>query len=185
MTSRMQRQPNPDRCNRGSHHWFLALVLAAVVPDLVAAEARWWMDEPVRPIQTNLRETDSTLDPQRLVRQVAEFPANTLLFNLGGIVAQYPTRVEFHYASPHLPPGRDLFGDVLQEAHARGMRVVGRFDLSKTQKRVFDAHPEWFFKRANGEPAIYNGLRLTRSGVYDRFTLPNLGAYEVVVLEPR
>jgi hypothetical protein len=38
------------------------------------------------------------------------------------------------------------------------MRVIGRFDLSKTQKAVFDAHPEWFFKRANGEPAIYNGL---------------------------
>jgi hypothetical protein len=77
---------------------------------------------------------------------------------MGGIVAQYPTRVEFHYASPHLPPGRDLFGEALKEAHARGIRVIGRFDLSKTQKAVFDAHPEWFFKRTNGEPAIYNGL---------------------------
>ena len=61
--------------------------------------------------------------------------------------------------SPHLPPERDLFGDVLKEAHARGMRVVGRFDLSKTQKAVFDAHPEWFFKRAERRSrAIYNGL---------------------------
>lgn len=116
------------------------------------------MDQPVRLLQTNLREIDSTLDAQRLVRQVAEFPANTLLFNMGGIVAQYPTRVDFHYASPHLPAGRDLFGDVLREAHARGVRVIGRFDFSKTQKPVFDAHPEWFFKRTNGEPAIYNGL---------------------------
>ena len=116
------------------------------------------MDQPVRLLQTNLRETDSTLDAGELVRQVAEFPANTLLVNLGGIVAQYPTRVEFHYASPHLPAGRDLFGDVLKEAHARRIRVIGRFDLSKTQKPVFDARPEWFFKRTNGEPAIYNGL---------------------------
>jgi hypothetical protein len=66
------------------------------------------MDEPVRLLQTNLRETDSTLNARRLVMQVAEFPANALLFNMGGIVAHYPTRVEFHYASPHLPPGRDL-----------------------------------------------------------------------------
>jgi hypothetical protein len=51
-----------------------------------------------------------------------------------------------------------LFGEALREARSRGIRVVGRFDLSKTQKPVFDAHPEWFFKRANGEPAIYNGL---------------------------
>ena len=80
---------------------------------------------------------------------------------MGGIVAQYPTQVPFHYPSAFLPPGRDLFGDVLREAHARGIRVVGRFDLSKTQKAVYDAHPEWFFTRANGEPAIYNGLYST------------------------
>jgi hypothetical protein len=78
-----------------------------------AAPVRWWMEEPIRFLQTNLPETYSTLDAPRLVQQVAEFPANTLLFNMGGIVAQYPTQVEFHYASPHLPPGRDLFGEVL------------------------------------------------------------------------
>jgi hypothetical protein len=125
---------------------------------LLPARAGWWTDEPVRLVQTNLREIDSPIDGRRLVGQVAEFPANTLLFNMGGIVAQYPTRIDFHYASPHLPPGRDLFGEVLREAHGRGMRVVGRFDLSKTQKPVFDAHPEWFFKGTNGQPAIYNGL---------------------------
>ncbi|MPY86561.1 MAG: hypothetical protein GEU99_01410 [Luteitalea sp.] len=136
----------------------LALICGLAPLQSATRESRWWMEEPIRLLQTNLRETDSTVDGQRLVRQVADFPANTLLFNLGGIVAQYPTDVELHYASPHLPPGRDLFGDVLREAHARGIRVIGRFDFSKTQKPVFDAHPEWFFKRTNGEPAIYNGL---------------------------
>jgi hypothetical protein len=58
----------------------------------------------------------------------------------------------------HDPPGRDLFGEVLAEARKRGMRVIGRFDLSKTRKPVYAAHPEWFFRRANGEPAIYSGL---------------------------
>jgi hypothetical protein len=122
------------------------------------APGRWWMEQPIRFLQTNISEKDSTLDPSHLVQQVADFPANTFLFNMGGIVAQYPTRTPFHYPSPHLPQGRDLFGDVVRLAHARGMRVVGRFDLSKTQKAVFDAHPEWFFERVNGEPAIYNGL---------------------------
>jgi hypothetical protein len=136
-----------------------ALTLALAAPPAAAgAKARWWMDEPVRLLQTNVRETDSTLDARRLVGQVAEFPANTLLFNMGGIVAQYPTRVPFHYPSPHLPPGRDLFGEVLREAHGRKIRVVGRFDLSKTQKAVFDANPGWFLRRASGEPAVYNGL---------------------------
>jgi Hypothetical glycosyl hydrolase 6 len=126
-----------------------------------AADDRWWKREPIRFLQTNLSETDSTVDPKALVGAVADFGANTFLMNMGGIVAQYPTRVPFHYPSTFLPPGRDLFGDVVREAHARKIRVVGRFDLSKTQRPVFDAHPEWFFRRANGEPVIYNGLYST------------------------
>lgn len=144
---------------------FVCWVFAAVAMTLSAGAAEnprpakgWWIDEPVRFFQTNLAETDSTLDAKRLVAQVADFPANVLLFNLGGIVAQYPTRVPFQYASKFLPPGRDLFGEVIEEAHARKMRVVGRFDLSKTQPPVFEAHPEWFFKRSDGQPVIYNGL---------------------------
>ncbi len=139
------------------------LLAAAVVIGTISAHAQrgWWMEEPFRLVQTNLRETDASVDPVRLVRTVAEFRANTLLFGLGGIVAYYPTRVPFHYPSPHLPPGRDLFGAVLKEAHAKGIRVIGRFDLTKAQKPVYDAHPEWFFRKANGEPVIYNGLYST------------------------
>jgi hypothetical protein len=119
------------------------------------------MDEPIRLVQTNLRETDTALDPKRLVQQIADFPANVLLFGMGGIVAHYPSKVEGHYVSPYLPPGRDTFGEVLKEAHARGIRVIGRFDFSKVAKPVCDAHPEWFFRKANGEPAEYNGLYVT------------------------
>ena len=121
-------------------------------------ETRWWRTEPVRFLQTNLAETDSGVNPQALVAAIHAFRANTYLINMGGIVAQYPTKVPFHYPSAFLPPGRDLFGDALREAKARGIRVIGRFDLSKTQKPVYDAHPEWFFRRTNGEPAIYAGL---------------------------
>ncbi len=119
------------------------------------------MDEPVRLVQTNLRESDAGLDAERLVRQVGELHANALLFNMGGIVAFYPTQVSYHYPSSFLPPGRDLFGEVLSLAHRRRMRVIGRFDLSKTQKPVYDAHPDWFFRGVNGNPSIYNGLYST------------------------
>ncbi len=142
----------------------VACAVAAAAVSICAQSSvasRWWLDEPVRFIQTNLSETDSTVDPKALVDAVAGFRANTFLINMGGIVAQYPTKAPFHYPSAYLPAGRDLFGDVLRDAHAKGIRVVGRFDLSKTQKAVFDAHPEWFFKRSNGEPAIYNGLYST------------------------
>ncbi|HKD09158.1 MAG TPA: family 10 glycosylhydrolase [Bryobacteraceae bacterium] len=121
----------------------------------------WWMNEPIRWVQTNIRQTDAGQDVKRLVGQLADMRANVLLEGMGGIVAYYPTQVPFHYPSPDLPPGHDMFGDVLREAHAKNIRVVGRFDFSKTQKAVFDAHPEWFFRQTNGEPVIYNGLYST------------------------
>lgn len=133
----------------------ICLILSAAT--LPAAEG-WWQTEPVRFFQTNLPENHSTLDAEKHVAAVADFGANVLLLNMGGIAAQYPTEVELHYRSRWLAEGHDFFGDALRAAHERGMRVIGRFDLSKTQKPVFAAHPEWFFRRVNGEPAVFNGL---------------------------
>ena len=137
----------------------LAGLVTGLLTGLVTGQTPgWWMTEPVRWVQTNLRQTDAGLDARRLVDQLADMRANVLLFGMGGIAAYYPTKVEFHYPSPDLPPGQDLFGEVLNGAHGRHIRVVGRFDFSKTAKRVYDAHPEWFFRQTSGEPVVYNGL---------------------------
>lgn len=133
------------------------MILISAASTLFAQQG-WWMREPMRWVQTNLRETDSGLDPDRLLNDVAGFKANVLLFGMGGIVAHYPTEVPFHYRSSHLPRDRDTFGQIVAKAHARGIRVIGRFDFSKTRKEVYDAHPEWFFRQANGEPVVYHGL---------------------------
>src|SRR4051812_49268989 len=114
------------------------LMLTLLIPCASAAEG-WWMTEPIRWVQTNLRETDASLNASRLVDQLTDMRANVLLMGMGGIAAYYPTAVEFHYPSAYLPAGHDMFGDVLREAHARKIRVVGRFDFSKTRKTVFDA----------------------------------------------
>ncbi|MES1260382.1 MAG: hypothetical protein ABUS49_01505 [Acidobacteriota bacterium] len=128
---------------------------------LLAAQEGWWMTEPIRWVQTNLRETDAALDTRRLAGQLADMRANVVLMGMGGITAFYPTQVDFHYPSPYMPAGHDMFGEFLREAHARHIRVVGRYDFSKTQKAVYDAHPEWFFRKADGQPVIYNGLYST------------------------
>src|SRR5262249_16321873 len=125
---------------------------------LLSAQQDWWMREPIRWVQTNLRETDAALDPPRFAGQIADFDANVLLMALGGISAFYPSRVQYHYVSPSIPKGHDTCGEVLSEAHRLGTRVIGRFDLSKAHQDAYNAHPEWFFKKADGQPAIYNGL---------------------------
>jgi hypothetical protein len=119
------------------------------------------MKEPIRWLQTNLREPDSGTDPLALAREAARFKANVLHINMGGITATYPTQVPFHTRSPYLAEGKDFFGNSLKEAHRLGLRVVGRFDFSKTRKDAFDAHPEWFFVKADGGRVIYNGLYST------------------------
>ncbi len=136
-------------------------VLCLSLVSCLSAQQGWWMTEPSRWVQTNLRQTDAKLDAMHLVGQLADMRANVLLLGMGGIAAYYPTKLPFHYASPDLPPGHDMFGEVLSECHKRGIRLVGRFDFSKTRKEVFDAHPEWFFRKANGDPVIYNGLYST------------------------
>ncbi len=127
--------------------------------DSIEAQGKWWLDEPIRFLQTNLSETDSTLDPKALVAAVAEFPGQHPPLQHGRHRGAVPdARARSTTRARSCRRGAICSARCLRRAHARGIRVVGRFDLSKTQKPVFDAHPEWFFKRANGEPAIYNGL---------------------------
>jgi hypothetical protein len=130
----------------------------AAAAETTTAEPGWWMTEPIRWLQTNLRETNSALDPKQFIQDVLNFNVNVLMMNAGGITAHYPSNVEYEYVSPYLPKGRDMFGEVLNEAHAHNLRVVSRWDFSKTHKSVYDAHPEWFFKMADGQPVVYNGL---------------------------
>ena len=128
------------------------LILSFLVAgsSLAASAEGWWMTEPVSLIQTNLRETDSSLDPDALIEQVKRFPANTLLFSVGGITAHYPTTVAFHYPSDFLPKDRDLVDEVVKKAHQNNIRVIARFDFSRTRQAVYEAHPEWFYTKKGG-----------------------------------
>ena len=60
---------------------------------------------PADPLCANQSERNGLpLDPAALMQQVADFGANTLLMGMGGIAAEYPTPVEFHYPSPTFRP---------------------------------------------------------------------------------
>src|SRR5947199_10678092 len=89
------------------------LLASCALGTLAYSQEGWWMNEPVRWVQTNLRQTDATLDPDRLANQLADMRANVLLMGMGGIAAFYPTKVRFQYASPELPHETDLFDEVL------------------------------------------------------------------------
>lgn len=121
----------------------------------VVGECGAWWEQPYRIVQTNLRLTDASLDPVSLAREVREFGATALTFNVGGIFAFYPTELPLQGRNPFLD--RDLTGEMLQAAHGEGLKMIGRFDLSKGTRIAYEAHPEWFVHNAQGEPQEYNG----------------------------
>lgn len=116
--------------------------------------AHWWQ-RPYRIVQTNLRMPDADLDPRRVARQAREFNATALLFNMGGIFAFYPTQLPLQARNPMLK--NDLLGEMVEAAHAEGLKLIGRFDLSKGTRTAYEAHPDWFVHDRNGEPLEYNG----------------------------
>lgn len=127
----------------------------------------WWLNEPWRMIQTNLREIDADLNPRQLVADVKDIGANVLLFNVGGIVANYPTELEFHYRNPNLQ--NDLVGEVLAECKKQQVRFLGRFDFSKANRQFFEDHPEWFYRGLDGSHVDYNGqVHTCVNGAYQR-----------------
>lgn len=115
---------------------------------------QWWQ-RPYRIVQTNLRMPDAGLDPRRVARQARDFNATALLFNIGGIFAFYPTELPLQARNPMLKG--DLLGEMLEAAHAEGLKLIGRFDLSKGTRKAYEAHPDWFVHNSKGEPLEYNG----------------------------
>jgi len=115
----------------------------------------WW-EQPRRIVQTNLQVTDAQkIDPERLVAAIADdLHGDTLVFNVGGIYAWYPTKILFHTINPYLESGRDLVGEVLAACHARDLKFIARVDFSKADDSVYHQHPEWFVQRPDGSPVI-------------------------------
>lgn len=119
----------------------------------------WWK-RPLRVIQTNLQVLDTPrMDEARIAAQIEDLGANVLVVNVGGIYAWYPTSVPFHTVNPCLPKDRDLLQTLLSACHARGIRVVARFDFSKTSDRAYQSRPRWFARSADGAPQVVGALR--------------------------
>jgi len=122
----------------------------------VQPKEEWWLDEPYRLIQTNLREIDAIdFDVDVYVQSLIDIGANTVLINVGGIVANYYTDLEFQYRNPNLK--FDMINEVIGQLHNEGIRVMGRFDFSKLNEQLAVQKPEWLYVNLLGENVNYNG----------------------------
>ncbi|WP_114749376.1 alpha-amylase family protein [Pleomorphovibrio marinus] len=114
----------------------------------------WWNREPLRLIQTNLREIDANLDREKYVQSMVDASANLVLLNVGGIVANYPTELPFQYRNTFMEG--DLVGDLVHQLHEKEIKVIGRFDFSKINESLAEKKPEWLYKSRTGETVSFN-----------------------------
>jgi hypothetical protein len=102
--------------------------------------------------QINVNERDAlTMDVGAWMDYWSSLRVNAVLLNGGGIVAFYPTQVPYHHRSSFLG-SRDLFGEMVDAARRRELRVVARMDPNLAYQEALDAHPEWFQRNPDGSP---------------------------------
>jgi hypothetical protein len=160
----MMNEPTMGRRNLLQAAGILGLALAAggTSPAAAAVRAssgahkRPWYKKPYRIVQTNLREPDIREDPKRIARSIRAFGGNVIVSNVGGIVAFYPTALEYQYRDPYMQDG-DFVKAMIEASKAEGLAYIGRFDLTKSMRKTYDAHPEWFMVNRDGSPREFAG----------------------------
>jgi len=125
------------------------LTSQSVWPDTIP----WWKHNNLRVIQTNLPAYEAaTLNADSLVEDLVSCSANTLIINAGGIMAFYPSALDFHYINPYMKD--NMLGFVIEKCHQQGIRVIVRFDFSRVHESIFKAHPDWCYISSKGERII-------------------------------
>ena len=123
-------------------------------------DQKLWWKKPLRVVQTNLQVKDTRLmDPEKIAAETEAMAGNVLVMNVGGIYAWYPSKVRYHHINEYLPKEGDLLAELIDACHRRNIRVVARFDFSKTDDAVFQQRPDWFIREPDRSPRIYGATR--------------------------
>ena len=111
---------------------------------------------PWRMVQTNLPDRAmADMDAARFAGDLAEFGATVVNLNAAGIVANYETKLDFQPRNPYLTG--DSLADVVAACHAQSIRVIARTDFSRIQRSVYEQHPNWAARVADGSTLDYHG----------------------------
>ena len=137
---------------------FLQISMAAAalpVPmsaQTVTEKARPWYLRTYRWGQTNITELDPIQYDIAWWREYWKRTATQgVIINAGGIVAYYPSKFPLHHRAQFLN-GRDLYGELTEAAHHDGLAVMARMDSNRTAEDFYQANPDWFARKLDGQP---------------------------------
>ena len=120
-------------------------------------DGTWWNRTPIRFCQTNFTENYAAMDVDDYVQTMVDMSATDVLFNTGGLVASYQTKLPYLYKNPYMGE-RDFMGELIEKLHEKGMRYFARFDFSRIDEGIAAQKPEWLFETSSGENIVANGF---------------------------
>jgi hypothetical protein len=116
-------------------------VAFAVKPD--GNQAAPWFDKPMRWAQLTLVENDpGQYDPDFWLDYFRRTHSDAACLSAGGIVAYYPTEIEFHHRSLWMGDS-DPLGYLVKGCREMDMVLIARTDPHAIWQDAFKAHPEW------------------------------------------
>lgn len=122
-----------------------------------------WYRQPLRILQTVLREPDATnYNAGEVVRYMVKTGCNTLVVNAGGIVDFFQNPLPANNINPFMG-SHDLLREITQACKEAGIRVIGRVDFRGVEEKVFRQFPDWFSRDKSGAPMQ---LSYTRPQLY-------------------
>lgn len=142
-----------------------------------------WHQRLKRIMQVNFNEKDvAVIDAEKWADYLASCKAQATFINVTSMVQFFPSELPDYPKNPYLH-GRDVFGECVKAAKARGIRIMGRFSIERTHGSVAQKHPDWFRRSVDGKfvsgypgeatqlPDYLSTCQFT--GYYDRF-VPSL-----------
>ena len=90
-----------------------------------------WLARRNRGIHMTIRDVDcGGFDVPALIQTFVEWKVTFITFFAAGYVTTYPTALPLQRVSPWLD-GRDLAGEIIDEAHRHGIKAVPMIDLGQ------------------------------------------------------
>lgn len=151
-SNKINIQPQTDNHTlaKSLTYFAMLLMLLCVGSAASADQPGWWQRNNLRVVQTNLPDfVAAEIEPERFVQHLEDMAANTLIINVGGIMAFYPTELDYHYRNPYASD--TLIEEIIRRCQQKDIKVIVRVDFSRLHKEVFDKHPDWCYLSADGK----------------------------------
>lgn len=104
----------------------------------------YWYNQPLRILQTVLREPDVLkYDAKAVVAYMEKSQCNTLVINGGGIVDFFQNPLPAANINSFMGK-RDILKEITEACRAAGIRVIARIDFRGVEEKIYRQFPDWF-----------------------------------------